>query len=413
MGTRQLHHTERMVLQGCIAKGCSLNETVKRLKVSRSTIYRELHRNIKKKITSQTCGYCSKLKICKNIGKNNSHCINYNPISCVNLKRFPYVCNHCKRIVFCRLEKHYYDYEVAGNLLHERRKIHHLRISVPEESVSHINQIVSNGIRKGQSLHHIYVNNHDVQIVSERTIRRWLYSNRFSVKSHQLPRFVAFPHKREYRNHYHRVKNLKDLVDRTYQDYRERIKDNPDLNVIELDSVVGKLTDLKALLTIYTVKTHFMFGVLINKASPVCVNNALYRLRENIGIKLWKKIFPIILTDNGTEFEHLPQLEFDKNGEKVTNVYYCDPYSSFQKGECERNHELIRYIFAKGKTLDNLTQDKVNLMFSHINSYSRAALQEKSPYELTKDLFGDQFLRSINIVGVEPSQVHLKFDLLK
>lgn len=39
-----------------------------------------------------------------------------------------------------------------------------------------------------------------------------------------------------------------------------------------------------------------------------------------------------------------------------------------QKGSCDVNHEMIRRILPKGKTFDNLTQEDVNKIMSHINS---------------------------------------------
>ncbi len=47
----------------------------------------------------------------------------------------------------------------------------------------------------------------------------------------------------------------------------------------------------------------------------------------------------------------------------MTRVFYCDPYSASQIGVCESNHRFIRYIKAKGKTFDDLTQEDVELMF--------------------------------------------------
>jgi len=410
MGTKQLHHNERMVLQGCIAKDLTLSQTIERLKYSRYTIYRELHRNIDRRVSFQSCSHCAKFKLCNNYHNN---CKEFESIVCPKFKHFPYVCNRCDKKKYCRYEKRYYDFELANESIKKRRHLHHLTITIDLERFKLIDNIVTNGVKKGQSLHHIYVNNKELHVVSERTIRRWIYSNRLSIKNHELPRFVSFPHKKEYRNKYHRVKCIANIVGRTYKDYKEYIKRCPTSNVVQLDSVIGKSSDLKALLTIHIPKIHFMFGRLINKSSPTLVNNELKKLRIALGDDLYKRVFSIILTDNGPEFVRLPELENDDTGEIITKVYYCDPYSSFQKGACERNHELIRYIFSKGKTINLLTQEKVNLMFSHINSYSRASINEKSPYELAKDLFGIKFLETIGIVAIEPNKVNLKFDLIK
>jgi len=410
MGTKQMHHNDRMVLQGCIAQRYTLKQTIKRVKYSRSTIFRELHRNIKIKEGFKTCSHCARLKECN---KHLGTCDKFITLTCHELRKFPYVCNNCNRKHCCRFDKRYYDYEIANNLIHKRRAMNHLTITVSLDKFKIINDIVTNGVKNGQSLHHVYVNNKALHIVSERTIRRWIYSNRLNVKSHELPRYVAFPHKKEYRNKYHRVKNIAAIVGRTFKDYKEYIAKYPNKNIVQLDSVIGKSNDLKSLLTIYIPSIHFMFGRLINKSSPTLVNHELFRLRNILGLDLYKKIFQVVLTDNGFEFSHLSEIETTYDGEIITKVFYCDPYSSYQKGACEKNHELIRYIFSKGKTINLLNQEKVNLMFSHINSYSRSSINEKSPYELAKGLFGIKFLSSIGIIPIEPNKVNLKFNLIQ
>ena len=172
------------------------------------------------------------------------------------------------------------------------------------------------------------------------------------------------------------------------------------------------MTDNKCLLTIFIPEIRFQFGRLLDSCSPEAVNAEFYGLRQLLGNELFKKIFPAILCDNGIENLKLPEIEFDPmTGEQLTKVFYCDPYRSSQKGACERNHELIRYIKAKGKTLDDLTQDDADLMFSHINSLSRKSLMGKTPYELAVMFFGHEFVNLINIKKIDPDKVHLRHDL--
>ena len=412
MGTKQLHHVERMVLQGCIEKGMSLNETAKRMHCNRSTIYREIHRNSIVKPAKISCGYCGRFRICT-LKKGNPECSEFVDLKCERTISFPYVCNGCKRKGPCKYEKRYYDYIEANENIRNTRREHHLCISINEKQLTLLNKIFSKGIRLGQSIHHIYVSNPVTNFISERTIRRYLYNNLFEVKAHELPRFVRFNHNTSYRSRPNRVKSLRNLVGRTYQDYLEYRNNHKDSFVVQLDSVIGRRLDKQALLTIHFPSTHFMFGIVLPKANPTMVNRALLKLREIIGIEMWKKVFGVILTDNGVEFERLVELEVDENGEQVTKVFYCDPYSSFQKGECERNHEFIRYVFAKGNSLDYLTQEKANLMFSHINSYVRGSLEEKTPYELTKESLGSAFLRNIGITEIKKTDVTLKGSFYK
>ena len=69
-----------------------------------------------------------------------------------------------------------------------------------------------------------------------------------------------------------------------------------------------------------------------------------------------KKTFPVILTDNGTEFEDPLSLDFDNEDIGRTSIFYCNPRASYQKGMIEKNHEFIRYVLPKGTSFNNLLQ---------------------------------------------------------
>ena len=119
------------------------------------------------------------------------------------------------------------------------------------------------------------------------------------------------------------------------------------------------------------------------------------------------------MSDNGSEFAKFQELETDEHGVVVSKVFFTNPYKATDKPHCERNHEFIRYLILKGVSLDFLTQEKVNLMFSHINSYVRASNKNKTPYELTLDLFGEEFMNAIGIKHIAAKDVCLKPSLIR
>lgn len=62
----------------------------------------------------------------------------------------------------------------------------------------------------------------------------------------------------------------------------------------------------------------------------------------------YKKLFQVILTDNGHEFYDALNIECNhKTGEYITHVFYCNPSASWQKGGIEKNHEFIKYVLPK------------------------------------------------------------------
>lgn len=410
---KRLTVDDRINLQACITKNLSWKETSKILKKNRSTIYRELRKYFTIHDGKHSCVHCVKYDYCKELGIAVHQGTNYDCFEsafCSKLNHFPFVCNSCENKKKCNREKRYYDCINAenrsrGNRIGTRK---HKRIS--KENIESINKIVSPLIFKGQSIHHIYETNLVLKtICCERTIRRLIYDRYLEAKAHDLIRYSRFPHKKKRLVHDdHSLKNIERLFKRTFTDLQRYLKSHPEARVVQFDSVIGKREDKYAILTITFPKERFQFGLRILKLDPESVYGKLHGLFSNLGYRKTKAIFPILLADNGIEFSTFHNLEkFD------IKVYFTNPYRSTDKAECERNHELIRYIIPKGKTLDNLTQEDINLMFSHINSYIRESNQNKTPFELIKERFGSEFLELIGIKHVEPNDVVLKPKLLK
>ena len=124
-------------------------------------------------------------------------------------------------------------------------------------------------------------------------------------------------------------------------------------------------------------------------------------------------MFPVILTDRGSEFTDPLAIEFSRDGRCRTRVFYCDPQCSNQKGGIEVTHEFIRRILLKGTALNDLTQKDVSLMMSHINSYKRKKLGNRSANQLFSFLHGEEILRSLGITEIPSDQINLTPLLLK
>jgi len=415
----QLKFEDRVKIENYIADEIPVSIICKKLGVSKQTIYREIQRNHIIKNANQSFGglRCANRSNCLNKEDHKSIkcrtiCPNFMPCECDKLKRFPFVCNNCDKKITCRDKKYYYyaskAQDIADRSLHNTRK----GIRVSQDDFNQINDIISPLIKeKRQSLNHILTAHPEID-VSERTLRNWINNGYTDAKNIDLPRKVSFKPSKDY---IHRITKPSSIIEgRSYKDYRKFIKDNPNLLSCQVDTVIGKLNDSNKLLTIHFPSIHFQFGILINDTSPQAINNVFYKLRDKMGIELWKKIFPIILTDNGIEFNNLFELENDLiTGEHYSNVFYCDPYCSSQKGACERNHEYIRYIEPKHCSLDHLTQEKVNLIFSHINSTYRKSLNGVRPIDLAEAILGKEFLDIIQIKKIEPNNVNLTQSLTK
>lgn len=85
-------------------------------------------------------------------------------------------------------------------------------------------------------------------------------------------------------------------------------------------------------------------------------------------------------SDRGSEFTDPMKMEADpETGEISCRIFYCDPMNSNQKSNCERNHELIRYLILKNQTKERYTEEEIRTMMNHLNSYPRKNGTDRLP----------------------------------
>ena len=184
-------------------------------------------------------------------------------------------------------------------------------------------------------------------------------------------------------------------------------------NIVEMDTVIGKQKDKKCIMTLYFRNSKLMLMFLIDKYKTKAVSDIFKRLRKQLGYDLFKKMFEIVLTDNGWEFSKPNDIEFDYNtGEKLINIFYCNPYSSWEKGGIERNHEFIRYIIPKGITFDQQTKKNVIYMMNNINNVKRKSMEYKTPYEFFKNIYGEECTKKLHLTHIKQDEVDLSYKLL-
>ena len=141
--------------------------------------------------------------------------------------------------------------------------------------------------------------------------------------------------------------------------------------------------------------------------------SALDSLQELLGTDYFK-LFSLILTDRGTEFQKVPLFETDPETRQIrTNIFYCDPQTPSQKPHVENNHNYVRDILPNGRKLAGLTQQDLNLMFSHINSVPRKVLGSRTPYDVFSFFYGEEILHKMGLERIAPDAVTLQPYLLK
>ena len=345
----------------------------------------------------------------------NEHCPDYIEEVCTVRLHVPYVCNACPSIDKCTLLKTFYDAEKAHLKSHQVISESRSGLSTSEEEIARLNRIISPLVKQGHSIHEIYVTHQDELMCSEKTIYNYIDDCLFDVRNIDLPRKVRFRTRR---------KKPEFKVDkccrtgRTYKDFEAFMEENPDTAVVQMDSVIGSVGG-KCLLTVHFVQSSLMLAFLRDANTSQSVIDIFDSLDLKLGGRLFNRLFPVILTDNGSEFSNPRKIEYREFaptreiGYHRTRVYYCDAGCPHQKGAIEVNHELIRRVLPKGTCFDELTQEDITRMMNHINSYKRKKLNNRSPYETFSFYYGEETLKRLGCESVPADQILLKPALLK
>jgi Transposase and inactivated derivatives, IS30 family len=282
-------------------------------------------------------------------------------------------------------------------------------LSLSEKEVRYLDDFISPLVRQKQSPHHICVNNKDSIMVSERTIYRLIDSCAFSARNIDLPRKVRF--KARKKTIYMKI-DRKCRVGRNFECFTNYLKKYPDTPITQLDSVEGQKGG-KVLLTIHFVKAEFMLAFLRDYNDSKSVIDIFEYLYDKLKPKHFLNIFRICLTDNGSEFSNPNAIEFDKQGNRRTRMFYCNPSAPYQKGSAERNHEFIRYFIPKGCDMSIYSQADISLMMNHINSYTRGSLGDKCPFEMFEFLYGKDVLDLLECHKIPPLDVTLNKSIFR
>lgn len=426
-----LSYEDRLIIAHSLQGHASFGEIAKEIGKDRTTIAKEIKKYSYDKKSGRP-GYpynpckfrvtCKAKRICGNACSHQSaykcslcsectlHCPDFEEDVCSVKSKPPYVCNGCQELPKCTLLKRIYDPADAHEMAHHAISESRTGILSNEDDIARINRIISPLVRNGQSLHQIYINHADDLMCSEKTLYNYVDAGLFDVRNIDLPRKV------KYRPRYKEPEFKVDRgcrLGRSYADFQKFLEANPESAVVQMDTVIGRIGG-KCLLTIHFVDTGLMLAFLREANTSGSVIRIFDALDAVLGTQDFNRLFPVILTDNGSEFSNPKQIEYrEKVPRRRTNVFYCDAGSPYQKGACEVNHELIRRILPKGTSFDDLTQKDVFLMMDHINSYQRKKLNNRSPYDAFSFYYGEDLLRKLGCSPVAAGDIILKPKLLK
>ena len=358
------------------------------------------------------CYHCtaSNTRLCWTCGKCNSSCISYEKYLCPKLSKPPYVCNGCQQRSKCTLEKRLYKASYAQREYEQVRSESRSGFALSEAELRQIDDVVSPLLKKGQSLHHIAVHHADELMKSERTLYAYINSGLFTARNLDMPRTVRM---RPRKNVSRKLKVDKSCrIGRDFSCFEKYMCDHPDASVRQLDSAEG-IKGGAVLLTIHFVEQQLQLAFLRQHNDSLSVIDVFTRLYIELRTDIFVELFPVLLADNGSEFSNPSAIELDAQGNQRTKIFYCNASAPYQKGSCENNHELMRRIIPKGTDIGLYTQEQIDLMMSHINSYSRKKLGNKSPYEVFEFQYGRKILDAFHLQKIPADEIILSPELLK
>lgn len=408
--TTHLSLEDRKNIELGIIEGLSKTQIAKKINRHPSTISKEIikHRKLKPRNTFNNPITCSKFKECK---KCYGRCDNYLEIKCPRRDRNIGACNSCPNIKSCKLDKYFYYASKANEsylytLVDSREGVN---LSYPE--LKQIATIIKPLLNQGQTIYQILENHKEITQCSKTLytyIEMGLFKE-FGIDNFSLKKKVS----RRIRSK--KLKKRRKPINyegREYKDYLEYARTHPFEHTTEMDTVYNSQSG-PYIQTFIFENTGLMIGFLHKEKTSASMASTLNKLQEILQEDYYTH-FSLLLTDRGSEFEKYDLFENNyENDEARGHIFYCDPQRPDQKPHVENNHNLVRNILPNKRKLDKLTQNDLELMFSHINSTPRASLGGRTPYEVFTYFYGDDVLKKLNIQKIEKDMVTLQPYLLK
>ena len=418
---KNLHLTvqERIIIEKGIENGSTKAAIALTIGKDKSTVgkeikkHRELVHKSSYKINCANMKNCSHNHVCDN-------CADFKPFTCNRRDRSPGACNGCSKYTHCRYDKYRYKADFSHKKYREDLVDSRTGINMSYEECKAMADIIVPLIKAGHSPYHIVTNHPDLNI-SEKTLYNYIENGifrEFGLLDIDLRIKTKRKIAKKASNKYKKREDKKYLNGRTYDDFINYTAENKNLSVVEMDTVYNNGSTGPFMQTFKFLDYSFMFIVYQEEKTAKSMVEGVDLLEKILGEDLFSEEVAIIKTDRGSEFCDAEGFEKEENESRRTRIFYCDPMASGQKGSLENNHKEIRYICPKENDLKDLglnSQEKANLIVSHINSQSKEHLKGKSPLEVMEFMNPAlyQKFKDFGIERINKDNIVLKPYLLK
>ena len=410
---------ERLIIEKGIENGSTKAAIALTIGKDKSTVgkeikkHRELVHKSSYKINCANMKNCSHNHVCDN-------CADFKPFTCNRRDRSPGACNGCSKYTHCRYDKYRYKADFSHKKYREDLVDSRTGINMSYEECKAMADIIVPLIKAGHSPYHI-VTNHPELNISEKTLYNYIENGifrEFGLLDIDLRIKTKRKITKKASNKYKKREDKKYLNGRTYDDFINYTAENKNLSVVEMDTVYNNGSTGPFMQTFKFLDYSFMFIVYQEEKTAKSMVEGVDLLEKILGKDLFSEEVAIIKTDRGSEFCDAEGFEKEENESRRTRIFYCDPMASGQKGSLENNHKEIRYICPKENDLKDLglnSQEKANLIVSHINSQSKEHLKGKSPLEVMEFMNPAlyQKFKDFGIERINKDNIVLKPYLLK
>lgn len=429
---KHLSYEERNAIETALNQGVKIQTIAAMLQRDRKTVSEEIKRNGEWVLKGSygrgftRCEHswrkeCKQAKLChesrcherryRNRCQNCSHCESVCPqfkeAECEKLRRSPYCCNACKDRARCTIAKFIYLSVKAHTMSTQRKERARQGCSYSHSELEHMSKLLHDGSMKGQSFHHIYISNCNDFFCSQRNLYLLKDRGLLNVKNLDMPATVQ----RKVRKKRQRQETKVDKhcrTGRSYKDYQTFMNDYPGVMAVQMDVVEGLREDLKCFLALSWPHLQLSLYYLMERQTARCVEETLQYLHKRLGTELFQMLFPIILTDNGSEFSNPSALE-----SLGTRIFYCDPMASYQKGHVENQNRLLRRIIPKGHSIQQLQFEDSFIINANLNSWVKLSVNNRTPIRMLKRLYPKEVIEALHLYEVPPNDVVLLPHLLQ
>ena len=414
--------SEREIIEKGIFNGSAKTAIAEILGKDRSTIGKEIREHRYKNRKCPLPLECSNYKRCKHGRYCNKECTDYVPFACKRRDRSPGACNGCGKRNSCRYDQYNYDAQKAQKEYESVLVSSRSGINATRNEIKELGEKIKPFLAQGLSLYAIKQNHPEIT-QSEKTLYTYIENGVFtdagvSITCLDLKRQVRRKLTKKKEVIYSKRKDNSYLKGRMYKDYENYISENPDVSVVEMDTVYNDIRNGPFLQTFKFLKYDLLFCIYHEKKDSEHMRNGILFLEKILGKEIFAKEVNVLLTDRGSEFPLGEETEIREDGSRRTRIFYCDAMASYQKGSLENVHILLREICPKECDLRELgldSQEKADRISANINSYPKEKLNGKTSFQLLGFLSpstAERFL-TYGLIPIDADQVTLKPYLLK